>query len=126
MNNSYHKGLVKLDLIDVTPYNYLSLAVVPRFTQVPPSVKTVRVGGKIHLVCMAVSDKGLAVQLTWIRVSRPLPVGRSKVNGGQITINNIQRDDYGEYACLASTKEGVAKHSTTITVLCEYKIMFVV
>lgn len=80
---------------------------------------TLRVDDDVILVCEATSES--RVTMSWEREGAPLPAGRSVVNGGKLTITEIQKNDYGVYRCIATSDDGQARHSTTLAVICKWK-----
>ncbi|XP_067051650.1 uncharacterized protein [Acropora muricata] len=79
---------------------------LPQFTVKPP-VKIVRyIGANITLNCSATGDPQPVI--SWKRQGSQLPVGRSQQIDGALVIRDVQKEDAGNYICVA-TSAGVFK-----------------
>ena len=95
----------------------LFFPVVPKFIVAPPSIKTLRVGDDVILICEATSES--PPKLTWEHEGAAFPAGRTNIQGGKLVINAIKKDDHGVYTCIATSDDGEVEHSTTIAVICK-------
>ena len=82
---------------------------LPFFTKVPPSLVTTKQLSTIRQTCQA---EGLPPpKISWKRLGKPLPVAKTEVKGGNLTIRNLSPTDGGLYECVASNSMGT-KNST--------------
>ena len=73
----------------------------------PPSLATPIEYSTFRAVCQAI---GLPPpMMSWTRLGMPLPVGRTEVNDGTLTIKNLSLADNGFYDCLATNSRGTKK-----------------
>ena len=56
-------------------------------------------------------------KLTWIRLVSPLPVGKTDVKEGRLTIRNLRPVDSGLYQCVATNSLGTKKATMNLFVL---------
>ena len=55
-------------------------------------------------------------KLTWIRLVSPLPVGKTDVTEGNLTIMNLRPMDSGLYQCVATNSMGTKKATMNLVV----------
>ena len=55
-------------------------------------------------------------KLTWIRLVSPLPVGKTEVKEGRLTITNLRPVDSGLYQCVATNSLGTKKATMNLFV----------
>ena len=55
-------------------------------------------------------------KLTWIRLVSPLPVGKTEVKEGNLTITNLRPVDSGLYQCVATNSMGTKKATMNLIV----------
>ena len=80
---------------------------LPIFTKVPPSLATPVQGTTFQVTCQADGHPRPAV--TWTRAAMPLPAGKTSINQGTLTINNLSPADNGFYDCVATNVMGTKK-----------------
>ena len=54
--------------------------------------------------------------LTWTRLRMPLPVGKTEVKDGSLTIRNLSPADSGLYECVATNSMGTKKATMNVVV----------
>ena len=54
--------------------------------------------------------------INWTRVGMPLPAGKTKINQGTLTINNLSPADNGFYDCVATNIMGTKKKGINLAV----------
>ncbi len=91
-------------------------------TQKPLSV-TVEVGQNVSLVCQATGQPKPTV--TWRKVFSPLPIGKTTVLDGILTIRNVTKGDGGEYVCGANNLLGKDSAVAQVTVIDELKFTLI-
>ena len=82
---------------------------LPQFTFKPPVKIKGRIGANMTLNCSATGDPQPVI--SWKRQGSQLPVGRSQQIDGALIIRNVQREDAGNYICVA-TSAGVFDRET--------------
>ena len=80
---------------------------LPIFTKVPPSLATPKQLSTFRQTCQA---EGFPLpKLSWNRSGMPLPVGKTEVKEGNLTIRNLSPADSGLYECVATNNMGTKK-----------------
>ena len=74
---------------------------LPHFTVKPPSKIVESIGANITLNCSATGDPQPVI--SWKRQSSQLPVGRSEQVDGALVIRDVQKEDAGNYICVATS-----------------------
>ena len=87
---------------------------LPIFTKVPPLLAAPVQGTTFQVTCKAEGYPRLVVTLT--RVGMPLPAGKTKINQGTLTINNLIPADNGLYDCVATNIIGTKKARVNVAV----------
>ena len=91
-----------------------SISGLPVFTKVPPSLATPVQGTTFQVTCQA--DGYPRPAITWTRVGMPLPAGKTSINQGTLTINNLSPADNGFYDCVATNIMGTKKKRINLAV----------
>ena len=91
-----------------------SISGLPIFTKVPPSLATPVHGTTFQVTCQADGYPRPAV--TWTRAAMPLPAGKTSINQGTLTINNLSPADNGFYDCVATNIMGTKKKRINLAV----------
>ena len=100
----------KLDLVSI-PCAHLGR---PIFTKVPPSLATPKQLSTFQQTCQA---EGLPPpKINWNRLGKPLPVAKTEVKEGNLTIRNLSPADSGLYECVASNSMGTKKATMNMIV----------
>ena len=86
---------------------------LPQFTVKPPSKIMESIGANMTLNCSAVGDPQPVI--SWKRQGSQLPVGRSQQIDGTLVIRDVQKEDSGNYICVA-TSAGVFHRETVAMV----------
>ena len=79
---------------------------LPHFTVTPPAKIVKSIGANLTLNCSATGDPPPVI--SWKRQGSQLPVGRSQQIDGALVIRDVQKEDAGNYICVA-TSAGVFK-----------------
>ena len=87
---------------------------LPIFTKVPPLLAAPVQGTTFQVTCKAEGYPRPVV--TWTRVGMPLPAGKTKINQGTLTINNLIPADNGLYDCVATNIMGTKKTRVNVAV----------
>ena len=91
-----------------------SISGLPIFTTVPPSIATPVQGSTFHVTCQA--EGYPRPEINWTRAAMPLHAGRTSINQGTFTINNLSPDDSGFYECVATNIMGTKKTRINVAV----------
>ncbi|XP_068705584.1 uncharacterized protein [Montipora foliosa] len=92
----------------------LNVAGLPVFTKVPSSLATPKQYSDYQETCEA---KGHPTpKMSWKRLGMPLPVGRTEITGGNLTIRTLIPGDSGSYECVATNGMGTKKARMTLAV----------
>ena len=91
-----------------------SISGLPIFTKVPPSIATPVQGTTFQVTCQA--DGYPRPEINWTRAAMPLHAGRTSINQGTFTINNLSPDDSGFYECVATNIMGTKKTRINVAV----------
>ena len=86
---------------------------LPQFTVKPPSKIMESIGANMTLNCSATGDPQPVI--SWKRQGSQLPVGRSQQIDGALVIRDVQKEDSGNYICVA-TSAGVFHRETVAMV----------
>ena len=73
----------------------------PQFTVKPPSKIMESIGANLTLNCSATGDPQPVI--SWKRQGSQLPVGRSQQIDGALVIRDVQKEDAGNYTCVATS-----------------------
>ena len=87
---------------------------LPILTSTPPSLVTPKELSTLRQTCQAVGFP-LPV-LSWTRSGMPLPVGKTEVKDGNLTIKNLSPADSGLYECEATNSLGTKKAKMNVVV----------
>ena len=79
---------------------------LPQFTVKPPAKIVEIIGANITLNCSATGDPQPVI--SWKRQGSQLPAARSQQIDGALVIRDVQKEDAGNYICVA-TSAGVSK-----------------
>ena len=74
---------------------------LPQFSVKPPTKIVGFIGANITLNCSATGDPQPVI--SWKRQGSQLPVGRSQQIGGTLVIRDVQKEDAGNYTCVAAS-----------------------
>ena len=91
-----------------------SISGLPVFRKVPPSLATPIQGTTFQVTCQA--DGYPRPAITWTRAVMPLPAGKTSINQGTLTINNLSPADNGFYDCVATNIMGTKKKRINLAV----------
>ncbi|KAM7427347.1 Basement membrane-specific heparan sulfate proteoglycan core protein [Porites harrisoni] len=87
---------------------------LPIFTKKPSSLVSKMKSATIQETCQA--EGYPPPKLTWIRLVSPLPVGKTDVKEGNLTIMNLRPVDSGLYQCVATNSVGSKKATMNLFV----------
>ena len=87
---------------------------LPIFTKKPSSLVSKMESATIQETCQAEGHP--PPKLTWIRLVSPLPVGKTDVKEGRLTIRNLRPVDSGLYQCVATNSLGTKKATMNLFV----------
>ena len=91
-----------------------SISGLPIFTKIPPSIATPVQGSTFQVTCQA--EGYPHPEINWTRAAMPLHAGRTSINQGTFTINNLSPDDSGFYECVAANIMGTKKKRINVAV----------
>ena len=74
---------------------------LPRFTVKPPAKVMESIGANMTLNCSATGDPQPVI--SWKRQGSRLPIGRSQQIDGALVIWDVQKEDAGNYICVATS-----------------------
>ena len=74
---------------------------LPQFTVEPPAKILESIGANITLNCSATGDPQPVI--SWKRQGSQLPAGRSQQIDGALVIRDVQKEDAGNYICVANS-----------------------
>ncbi|CAH3166248.1 unnamed protein product, partial [Porites lobata] len=77
------------------------------FTKVPPSIATPVQGSTFQVTCQA--EGYPRPEINWTIAAMPLHAGRTSINQGTFTINNLSPNDSGFYECVATNVMGTKR-----------------
>lgn len=87
---------------------------LPILISPPPSVTTPKEYSTLNETCQA---KGFPrPSINWTRLGMPFPAGKTTINGGSLTINNLSPADGGVYECRATNSMGTTKTKMNVAV----------
>ena len=87
---------------------------LPIFTSIPPSLVTPKEFFMLRQTCQAVGFP-LPV-ISWTRSGIPLPVDKTEVKDGSLTVKNLSPADSGLYECAATNSMGTKKAKMNVVV----------
>ena len=93
--------------------NYLFVG-LPIFTSTPPSLVTPKELSTFRQTCQAVGFPPPV--LSWNRLAMPMPVGKTEVKDGNLTITKLSPADGGVYECEARNSMGTKKAKMNVAV----------
>ena len=91
----------------MTSYLFFGLLGLPIFTKKPSSLVSKMESATIQETCQA--EGYPPPKLNWIRLVMPLPIGKTDVKEGRLTIRNLRPADSGLYQCVATNSMGSKK-----------------
>jgi len=74
---------------------------LPQFTVKPPAKIVESIGANMTLNCSATGDPKPVI--SWKRQGSQLPVGRSQQIDGALVLRDVQKEDAGNYICVATS-----------------------
>ena len=74
---------------------------IPKFTQKPEEAVSKKLHEEVTLLCRA--DGSPPPVISWRKDSGQLPTGRTRIQGGSLTINGLSTSDAGTYTCVATS-----------------------
>ena len=93
--------------------NYLFVG-LPIFTSTPPSLVTPKELSTFRQTCQAVGFPPPV--LIWNRLAMQMPVGKTEVKDGNLTITKLSPADGGVYECEATNSMGTKKAKMNVAV----------
>ena len=104
-----------INLFYCSPWlSFSSVSGLPIFIKVPPSLATPVQGSTFQVTCQA--DGFPRPIINWTRVGMPLPAGKTNINQGTLTINNLSPADNGFYDCVVTNIMGTKKKRINLAV----------
>ncbi|CAD7079244.1 unnamed protein product [Hermetia illucens] len=90
----------------------------PTFTIEPEPLYQRKVGESVEMHCDALEAEGTQkINIQWQRRDgAPLQRNRVKMNGGNITVENLRRSDFGYYQCVASNEVATIVSATQLVI----------
>jgi len=92
----------------------LTVGGLPFFTSTPPSLVAPKELSTLQQTCQA--EGFPAPVLNWTRLGMPLPIGKTEVKDGSLTIKNLSPADSGLYECVATNSMGTKKAKMIVVV----------
>ena len=80
---------------------------LPIFTKVPPSITTPKQHATFRVTCQAAGFP--LPTLNWNRLRMAMPVGKTDLRDGTLTLRNLNPADSGLYECVATNSMGTIK-----------------
>ena len=103
-DSGLYKGTASNQLGHDSAITQLNVVELPNFAARPPSQLEVGITRNVTIRCQATGDP--QPQITWVKESGELPVGRSEVGvDGTLKMWNLKEEDSGKYTCVASSNE---------------------
>ena len=93
--------------------NFLLLG-LPILTSTPPSLATPKELSTFRQTCQALGFPPPVIN--WTRSGMDLPVGKTEVNDGTLTITSLSPADSGLYECVATNSMGTKKTKMNVAV----------
>jgi len=87
---------------------------LPIFIKVPSSLTTPKELSTLQETCKA--EGFPPPTLNWTRIGMPLPVGKTEIKGGTLTVKNLRPADSGLYECVATNSMGTKKARMNVVV----------
>ena len=87
---------------------------LPIFIKVPSSLATPKELSTLQETCKA--EGFPPPKLNWTRLGMPLPVGKTEIKGGTLTVKNLRPADSGLYECVATNSMGTKKVRMNVVV----------
>lgn len=89
----------------------------PVFTMEPDPLYQRKVGETVEMQCDALESEGTQKpNIQWQRRDGAMQKGRLKQTGGNITIENLKRGDFGYYQCVASNEVATIVSATQLVI----------
>mgnify|MGYP000185192079 CR=1 FL=1 len=85
---------------------------LPMFIIKPPAKIKGRIGANMTLNCSAAGDPQPVI--SWKRQGSQLPVGRSQQIDGALVIRDVQKEDAGNYTCVATSDRSVDRETSAM------------
>ena len=85
---------------------------LPKFTVKPPWKIVAYIGANMTLNCSATGDPQPVI--SWKRYGHQLPVGRSQQIDGALVIRDVQKEDAGNYTCVATSDRSFDRETSAM------------
>ena len=85
---------------------------LPQFTVKPPRKIVVYIGANMTLNCSATGDPQPVI--IWKRYGHQLPVGRNEQIDGALFIRDVQKEDAGNYTCVATSDRFIDRETSAM------------